>query len=158
MANERYPNDPYRANDLYRASDPYRPVDPTRPEFDADAPYRRNRLESDLQADRELAEGSASAGKVALFVLAIAVLLGAVFYGLNNSSMRPSGTTSTTQTTAPATARNTGAPTSPPTAPPGMRDAIPRPNAGPGVTTGAAPSQPQPPASTDPANNIPARK
>jgi len=110
-----------------------------------------------LQADPELAEGPASAGKIALFALGIAVLLGAVFYGLNNSSMHPSGTASTTQTTAPATAQNSAAPTSP-AAPPGMRDVTPRANAGAGVTTGAAPSPAPPPASTDPASNLPARK
>jgi hypothetical protein len=32
-------------------------------------------------------EGPPSGGKVAMFALAIAVVLGAVFYGLNNSSM-----------------------------------------------------------------------
>ncbi|HET7490633.1 MAG TPA: hypothetical protein VFK01_02045 [Bradyrhizobium sp.] len=35
MANERIPNDPYRADDL------------TRPDFDPDAPYRRKRLDNE---------------------------------------------------------------------------------------------------------------
>ena len=125
MANERNPNQPYRADDPYRTSDPYRAsdldraTDSTRAEFDADAPYRhrRDQLENELQADPELAEGPSNGGKIALFALGIAVLLGAVFYGLNNSSMRQSATSSTAQTAAPTTAQNTAAPTSPPAAP-----------------------------------------
>ena len=121
MAYERNPNDPYRPN-----------VDA------ADDELQRMRLDRELQADPELSEGPASGGKVAMFALAIAVVLGAVFYGLNNTSMNPAGTgqtTAQTQTTAPA-------------APTGMRDVTPRSNTEPGMTTGAAPARPvQPPAS-----------
>jgi hypothetical protein len=146
MAIERNPNDPYRADDPYRASDLTRPVDPTRPD-------RSSGLETDLQADPELAEGPANGPKIALFALAIALLLGAVFYGLNNSSIHQNGTSSTAQKSAPATAQNT-APTPPPAAP-----ANPAGNAKSGVTTGAAPSQtPPPPASSAPASNAPASK
>jgi hypothetical protein len=67
------------------------------------------------------------------------VVLGAVFYGLNNSSMNPAGTGSTA--TAPAT-QNTAQTN--PAAPPGMRDVTPRGNTEPGMTTGAAPARPQP--------------
>ena len=42
---------------------------------------------------------SASSGKVALFAVAVALVLGAVFYGLNNSS------TGNQASNAPATAR-----------------------------------------------------
>jgi hypothetical protein len=127
MAYERNPNDPYRPNvDL------------------ADDEAQRMRLDRELQADPELGEGPASGGKVAMFAIAIAVVLGAVFYGLNNSSTNPAGTGSTA--TAPAT-QNT-AQTAPPAAPPGMRDVTPRNNTEPGMTTGAAPTRPaQPPAS-----------
>jgi hypothetical protein len=126
MAYERNPNDPYRPNvDL------------------ADDELQRMRLDRELQADPELGEGPASGGRVAMFAIAIAVVLGAVFYGLNNSSMNPAGTGTAT---APAT-QNTAQTTSP-TAPPGMRDVTPRSNTEPGMTTGAAPSRPaQPPAS-----------
>lgn len=123
MAYERNPNDPYRA-DL--ADDDIR---------------RQARLDSDLQGDPELAEGPASGAKVAMFALAIAVVLGAVFYGLNNSSINQAGTTPPPA----ATAQNR--PTSPPAAPPGMRDVTPKPNTESGMTTGAAPARPQPPAS-----------
>ena len=85
MAYQRNPNDPYR------------------PDVDlADDELQRMRL-----ADPELGEGPASGGKVAAFAIAIAVVLGAVFYGLNNSSMNPAGTgqtTAQTETTAPRSA------------------------------------------------------
>ena len=75
------------------------------------------------------------------FAIAIALVLGAVFYGLNNTSMNPAGTGSTA--TAPATqstAQNNPAPS------PAVRDVTPRSNTEPGMTTGAAPAQPaQPP-------------
>jgi hypothetical protein len=131
MAYERNPNDPYRPNvDL------------------ADEELQRMRRDNDLQADPELGEGPASGGKVAMFAIAIAVVLGAVFYGLNNSSMNPAGTGTAT---APAT-QNTAQTTSP-AAPGGMRDVTPRNNTEPGMTTGAAPSRPQQPAA--PAANAP---
>jgi hypothetical protein len=83
-----------------------------------------------------------------MFAIAIAVILGAVFYGLNNSSVNHSG---------PSTAQNTTQ-SSPPAAPPGMRDVTPRANTGPGETTGAAPARPAPPAANNaPANNAPSK-
>ncbi len=42
--------------------------------------------------DPELAEGPAIGGRIALFAVAVALVLGAVFYGLNNSSIIPAGT------------------------------------------------------------------
>src|ERR1700681_3188233 len=130
MAYERNPDDPYRPN---LADDEYR---------------RSARLDNELQPDPELAEGPASGGKVAMFALAIAVVLGAVFYGLNNSSINQAGTSPTT-----STAQNT--PSSPPAAPPGMRDVTPRANSEPGMTTGAAPARPQtPPASAPTGSDI----
>jgi hypothetical protein len=94
---------------------------------------RQAHLDNELKADPEIAEGTASGAKVAMFALAIAVVLGAVFYGLNNTSVGPTGT---------STAQNTQQ-TSPPATPPGMRDVTPRANTDPGVTTGAAPARPQ---------------
>ncbi len=136
MAYERNPNDPYRPN---LADDEFQ---------------RAQRLDSELQVDPELGEGPASGGKVAMFAIAIAVVLGAVFYGLNNSSMNPAGTGSTA--TAPAT-QNTAQTTSP-AAPTGMRDVTPRANTEPGMTTGAAPARPAQPANppADAAANPPA--
>jgi hypothetical protein len=135
MAIERNPNDPYRANRGNLADDPYRasPGDEFR---------RQARLDNELQVDPELAEGPAGGGKVAMFAIAVAVVLGAVFYGLNNSSINQAGTSPTT-----STAQNTQS--SPPAAPPGMRDVTPRANSEPGMTTGAAPARPQ----TPPADN-----
>jgi hypothetical protein len=123
MAYERNPNDPYRPNP---ADDPYR---------------RAARLDNELQPDPELAEGPASSGKIAMFAIAVAVVLGAVFYGLNNSSIKQAGTSSTAQNTTQ---------TSQPAAPPGMRDVPPRANSDQGLTTGAAPARPQSPPSAAP--------
>src|SRR6266704_1033691 len=108
MANPRNPDDPYRSPD-----DPYRSPDaPYRTNLTDDEIRRQARLDSELQADPELAEGPASSGKVAMFAIAIAVVLGAVFYGLNNTSMNQAGTSPPT-----STAQNTQNP--PPAAPPG---------------------------------------
>lgn len=123
MANPRSPNDPYRSPD-----DPYlfnTPDDDLR---------RANRLEREGQIDPELAEGPPSGGKIAAFAIAIALVLGAVFYGLNNTSINNAGTSSTAQNSQ----------SSPPAAPTGMRDVTPGANTDKGVTTGAAPARPQP--------------
>ena len=146
MAYQPNPNDPYRAG---LSEDEMRHQ------------ARLNSLDNELQADPELAEGPASGAKVAMFALAIAVVLGAVFYGLNNTTVNQAGTTPPSQTaqqTAPAN----------PAAPPGMRDVTPRNNSEPGTTTGAAPARPSttsPSPSTDmtkttppPADNAPASK
>ena len=127
MANERNPNNPYRANDPNSADAPYR----TRYRFSSgdDDTRRAVQLDNELQPDPELAEGPASSGRIAMFAVGIAVVLGVVFYGLNNSTIeRP-------DSSAPATAQNTAAP-------PGMRDVTPHANGAPGVTTGAATSNP----------------
>ena len=144
MAYQPNPNDPYRAG----LSDE---------EIRHQA--RLNNLDNELQADPGLGEGSPSGAKVAMFAVAIAVVLGALFYGLNNTTVNQAGTSPTNQTaqTQPAN----------PAAPPGMRDVTPRTNNQPGTTTGAAPARPSPPASpsTDmnkttppPADTAPASK
>ena len=58
-----------------------------------------------------------------MFAVAIAVVMGALFYGLNNTSVNQAGTSPTSQTaqTQPAN----------PAAPPGMRDVTPRANSEP---------------------------
>jgi hypothetical protein len=137
MANLRNPNDPTRSAD-----------DPYRSNLTDDEIKRQARLDGELQPDLELAEGPASGAKVAMFAIAIALVLGAVFYGMNNSSINQAGTSSTAQN-----AQNTPQ-TSPPPAPTGMRDVTPRANIDQGTTTGAAPARPQPPPA--PAANPPA--
>ncbi|MCK1717988.1 hypothetical protein [Bradyrhizobium sp. 141] len=126
MADDRFPNDPYRPN---LADDEY---------------LRTARRDADLQADPELGEGPASSGKVALFAVAIALVLGAVFYGLNNTSTTNEASNAPASQTAQTQSAN-------PAAPSGMRDVTPRTNTGPGVTTGAAPSRPAAPAPDTPA-------
>jgi hypothetical protein len=96
---------------------------------------RLNNLDNELQPDPELAEGPASGAKIAMFAIAIAVVLGAVFYGLNNTSVNQAGTTPPSQS-----AQNQPAnPASPST--------MPKANTEPGTTTGAATNRPTPPQS-----------
>ena len=129
MANPRNPNDPYRS-----------PDDPYRSNLTDDDIRRQARPDSKLQADPELAEGPASGGRIVMFAVAIALVLGAVFYGLNSSTINQAGTSSSTAQNTPQS--------SPPAAPPGMRDVTPRPNTEQGVTTGAAPARPETPPAT----------
>src|ERR1700760_2609563 len=84
MANEHIPNDPYRAGLGAGPSDD-----------NLDRPQRFN---EDLQIDPELQEGPASTSKVALFAVGIAIVLGAVFYGLNNTSVKEAQTAPPAQT------------------------------------------------------------
>jgi len=113
--------------------------DPFRPGFDADYRDRPQRLEEDLQIDRELAEGRASSSKMVLLAICIALVLGAVFYGLNNSSINEASTkpppaqTAQTQPASPAPS-------------PAARDVTPKANTEPGQTMGAAANRPTPPA------------
>ena len=134
MATQFNPNHPYRAN----LSDD---------EIARQA--RLNSLDNELQPDPELAEGSGSGTKIAMLAVAIAVVMGALFYGLNNTSVNQA-TTSPTPLTAQKHPAN-------PAAPPGMRDVTPRANSGPGTTTGAASPRPAtPPASPSTDMNKPA--
>ena len=131
MPTELNPNDPYDRDHL---RNPIRSnIDDTR------SPAQ---IDDDLQVDPELAEGPASSSRIALFAVGIAVVLGLVFYGLNNTSTNQQNVATT-----PAPTAQNSASTSPPAAPPGMRDVTPRsPNTGPGTTTGSAPANPQAPA------------
>ena len=76
-------------------------------------------------------------------------MLGAVFYGLNNTSMTNQASN------APATQTAQQAPSTNPAAPPAVRDVTPRNNTEPGVTTGAAPSRPAPSTDTPAAKPAP---
>ena len=115
MAFERNPDDPYRRNP---ADDEYRRAAP---------------LDNELQPDPELAEGSPGGAKVAMFAVAIALVLGAIFYGLNNTTINQAGTS--------PTAQNSAQPSP---------NAAPRANSDKGMTTGAAPARPQSPPSSAP--------
>ncbi len=142
MAQDRDPNDPFRP----ARSD----------EALSDAPF----LDNELQPDPELSEGPASPTRIAMYAVAAAVILGALFYGLNSGEQTTTtpGATPTAQTTAPTSTPksdrgnvnpNLADQTKPPVAP-GVRDVTPY-NTGPGVTTGTAPAQPQ--SSSPPASN-----
>jgi uncharacterized protein HemX len=107
------------------AHTPNEPNDTSRSNF-RDDPLDA-RFEREAQVDPELSEGRASHAKVTLVALGIAIVLGVVFYGLNNSSvheasMAPPAQTAQTAQTHPA-----------------------NPNNQPGTTTGAATSRPAPP-------------
>src|SRR5258707_12806259 len=81
MAYQPNPNDPYRLSD-----------DEIRRQA------RLNSLDNEIQPDPELGEGSASGAKVAMFAIAIAVVMGVVFYGLHNTSINQASTTRPAQT------------------------------------------------------------
>jgi hypothetical protein len=136
MATELNPDDPYDRDHL---RNPIR----------TNIGERRSPVEidNDLQPDAELAEGPASNGRIAMFAVGIAIVLGLVFYGLNNMPMTQQNA-ATTPT--PANTQRS-AETSPPAAPPGMRDVTPRTNSRPGTTTGSAAPAPNPPSA--PTNN-----
>jgi hypothetical protein len=123
MTNERIPNDPY---------------DPPRSGLTDDNFGRPQRFDNELQVDPELQEGPASSSKIALFAVGLALILGAVFYGLNNTSIKEAQTPPPAQT---AQTQNAN----PPAAPPGMRDVTPKGNNAPGTTTGSAANRPTPP-------------
>ena len=117
MANEQNSPDPYQrgivGNDMQQAK----------------------RVDDKLQADPALVDGPAR-GRIVLYAIAIAVVLGALFYGFN-SSTGPTETSSTaSKSTSSSTALNNNS--KPPVAP-GVRDVTP--NAQRGVTTGAAPAE-----------------
>jgi hypothetical protein len=138
MATERKPSTAY---------DPEHLKDPARPDMADNEIRPPAELDSDWQPDLQLAEGPASNTRIALFAVGIAVILGIVFYGLNNSTMHPQASN------VPVPANNQkSASTSSPAAPPGIRDVTPGANSKPGTTTGTAPANPQAnsPASTQP--------
>jgi hypothetical protein len=110
--------------------------------------YRSDRVGDAPRATDEFrpAERRSSGGRFAMYAVALAIILGALFYGLNNSAIGPSPTTPTaTRQVTPD--QNVADQMKPPVAP-GVRDVTPS-NRQPGTTTGAAPSQPAPPASNN---------
>ena len=112
MVDRRNPNDAYRAG---RSEEEMR------------------RRDNELQADPQLAEGPASGGRIAIYAIAIAVVLGVVFYGLNNrATVDQAGTTPPSETAQQQPANPAG--------PSGKA------NTEPGTTTGSATTnRPTPP-------------
>ncbi len=111
---------------------------------------RRQALDNELQADPELEEGPASGGRMALFAIAVIAILGAVFYGLNNSSTvtntaqnPPAATTSSTAPARQNAQTNTMSP----------GNLNNNPNANPGQTTGSATAPQSSPPSSQPNNS-----
>ncbi|WP_316194056.1 hypothetical protein [Bradyrhizobium sp. SZCCHNRI3052] len=134
MANERLPNERY-PDGMNRPDMTTRPgmpgADMTGADYERAArtdsqlqPDRAARTDSQLQPDPELREGSASTGRIAAYALGIAILLGAVFYGLNNMSMRNDQASTTPASQSASTTKD---------------------NTSPGVTTGAAGDRTTPP-------------
>jgi hypothetical protein len=125
MANERIPEDPYR--------------------FGRDVDYRSSRLDRDGPLDQDYDPGPPpSSGKVALFAVGIAIVLGAIFYALNSTSLTNGPNTPTQSAQSQPTS---------PRAPPGMHEVTPHaPTSAPGTTTGSAPAQPAIPQATAPEN------
>ena len=122
MDKERIPNDPYGSGLGERD-------------------YSRH-LDDEMRFDPDARE-PISGTKAAIFAVAIAVVLGALFYGLNNTSVQQAQTSPPAQTAQ-------GQPQPPAQASPGMRDVTPRANTSPGMTTGQAPSSaPMRPATPD---------
>jgi uncharacterized protein HemX len=108
----------------------YQPTDPYRAPSSEEEIRRQTRLDSELQPDPMLDESGPSGGKVAMFAVAIAVVLGALFYGLNNTSVNQATTEQGARTAQTE----------------GTNPAAPKANTSPGTTTGAAPSRPVEPA------------
>ncbi|MBV9530274.1 MAG: hypothetical protein JO283_04160 [Bradyrhizobium sp.] len=111
MANQRMPNDRY---------------DPIRSSPSDDDVERAARQDTELQPDPELAEGPASNSKILLLALAAALVLGALFYGLNNTRIHEASTAPPAQKAQPQAAN---------------------PNNQTGMTTGSATNRPTPPKS-----------
>lgn len=78
------------------------------------------RTDSELQPDPVLQEGRASSSRITLLAFAVAIVLGFVFYGLNNSNVKHASTAPPIQTAQPSS---------------------PAPNSQSGVTTGSAAHQ-----------------
>lgn len=99
--------------------------------------------DDELQADPELAEGPASGPRMALFAVAVIIVLGVVFYGLNHAPVETEPASTASQNAPATTGSNTAKQTPGPAAPANS-------NTNPGQTTGAAPAAapPKAPAST----------
>jgi hypothetical protein len=123
MVYQPNPNNPHRA---------------TRGEEKMQPQTHLNNPDDLLQADPQLAEGPASGAKVAMYAIAIAIVLGGVFYGLNNRTVNQATTPSqTAQQVQPAN----------PAAPAGTGDGASPADAEPATTGAATTNRPTPPSS-----------
>jgi len=107
----------------------YQPTDPHRAPLSEEEIRRQARFDNELQPDPMLDESGPSGGKVTMFAVAIAVVLGALFYGLNNTGVHQATTEQGARTAQTE----------------GTNPAAPKANNAPGTTTGAAPSRPAQP-------------
>jgi hypothetical protein len=82
MANERKPNTPYEPEYLHQPTEPNLAQSETRSPAD---------FERDLRSDQE--PRAASNTRIVLLMLGIAVVLGVVFYGMNNSTVNQQAST-----------------------------------------------------------------
>lgn len=96
---------------------------------------RREHIEGDFEPDLQLTDG-VSRGRVAAYAVAIIVVLGALFYGLNTADK--SGQTASNTPSAPTNMART----TPDAGQPPIRNVTP--GVPSGVTTGSAPSTPVP--------------
>jgi len=120
MPKEHIPNDPYGSG------------------LRDDEFGRQSNFNDPLRFDPDTTGSSTNGAKIGLVAVALAVLIGAVVYGISRSNVDEAGNTPPAQTAD----RQSGLPP----APPGMRDVTPRrPNTDPGMTTGAAPNPPTQP-------------
>jgi hypothetical protein len=91
------------------------------------------RRDNELQADPQLAEDPASGTRLAMYAIAIAAVLGLVFYGLNNNTVDQASTTPPSETAQQNQPANSAGPSG-------------KTNTEPGTTTGAATTnRPTPP-------------
>lgn len=79
-------------------------------------------------------ESATSGRRIAIYAVAVVALIGALIYGMSSATNTDTASQPAQSTTAQQTA--------PPAAP--IRDVTPRSNTQPGMTTGAAPTQPAP--------------
>lgn len=119
----------------------HEPDDPSRRDIDPNDPRSPSQLDAQLQADPEMREGPVTAGRLALFAIAIVMVFAAVLYGMGGPVGGPTNPSVATKTSSQP--NQTDANNNAPPVPPGVRDVTPRssdPNAQTGVTTGAAPA------------------
>ncbi|MBI5127887.1 MAG: hypothetical protein HZA66_00450 [Rhodopseudomonas palustris] len=113
-------------------NDPFQPIPPANEPLDP-------RFDPEVQNAREPRDGAAIGGRIAAFAVAIVLVFGAVFYGMNSSSLDPKAPAIVIPNT-PDASRGQTAENAPPVTP-GVRDVTPRNNTQPGMTTGAAPTR-----------------
>jgi hypothetical protein len=95
-----------------------------------------------MLSDRFDDAGPVSGTRIALYAVAVLALVGALFYGMSTA------TNEAASNPPPSTMAQR-----PATPPPPVRDVTPRNNIEPGMTTGAAPSQPAPAMPADKSND-----